>query len=110
MKNDPAFKLLDENAHRLKEQRDNTRLPLSLTEFTAQKKELDAMAKKYAGIGKDTLNVNVLPIQEDLTKVASDTTKKDIYTKWLKSLRTDNYVLEATRIINDWAAATTRKK
>lgn len=102
MKNDPAFKLLDENARRLKEQRDKTKLPLNLNEFIAQRNAMDEQAKKYERIGKDTLDMNVHGIPEDLAKVSSDTTKKDIYGKWLKSLKTDNYILEATRILNDW--------
>jgi carboxyl-terminal processing protease len=110
MKNDPAFKLLDENAHRLKEQRDKTKLPLKLEEFIAQRDAMDELAKKYESLGKDTVNMNVLPIPEDLAKVSSDTTKKDIFTKWLKSLKTDNYVLEATRILNDWNAVGLARK
>lgn len=106
---DPRFKQLDENAKRMKDQRDRSRVPLRLADFTAQKKENEEKAKAFENIGKDTLSLRAFSLPGDLTQAGSDTTKLKIHHKWLNTLRTDNYLLESVRIVNDWNIGIARK-
>ena len=109
MTGDPRFKQLDENAKRMKDQRDRSIVPLRLADFTAQKKENEEKAKAFENIGKDTLSLRAFSLPGDLTQAGSDTTKMKIHTKWLNTLRTDNYLLESVRIVNDWNIGIARK-
>ncbi|MDO9512210.1 MAG: carboxy terminal-processing peptidase [Bacteroidales bacterium] len=101
---DDAFKLLNENAHRLKENRDRTLISLKLDNYRAEKKRLEEIAKKYERLGKDSLDVRVLPISVDLAEASKDSTKNVLFKKWLGAIRTDNYIYESSRIVNDWSS------
>lgn len=105
-----TFKLLDENARRLKENRDRTLVHLKLDTYRSEKKRLEEMAKKYERLGKDSLDVRVLPISVDLAEASKDSTKNAVFKKWLGALRTDNYIFEASRIINDWNMSAIARK
>ena len=109
MKADPRFKLLDENARRMKAQRDMTLMPLDLAGFREEKKKNEEEAKRFENIGKDTLSLRIVPFPEDASLQAADSTKKSVHMKWLGSLRTDHYLHETVRIINDWNLGVAKK-
>ncbi len=93
----------------MKDQRDRSRVPLRLADFAAQKKDNEEKAKAFENIGKDTLSLRAFSLPGDLTQAGSDTTKLKIHHKWLNTLRTDNYLLESVRIVNDWNIGIARK-
>ncbi len=103
IKQDSVLMLIDENAHRLKTQRDRTNYPLSLKDFQARQDSLELIGKKYENLGKDSLNIQIFSLKEDLPEIEADSTKKDRAERWHKRLKTDNYLYEAIQLVQDVA-------
>ncbi|MGC8866335.1 MAG: carboxy terminal-processing peptidase, partial [Bacteroidales bacterium] len=110
MKADPLFARLDENARRVKQRRDETLISLNLDTFINRKKMYDEEAKKADSLLKTPLSIKPQALQEDLNRLASDTTKTNILTRWIKGLRSDAYILESMHIIHDWSRMQAAKK
>lgn len=103
--NDSNFRMIDESARLLKDQREVTRYPLMLDEFrNMQKIRRDASAK-YEKIGQDTLDVVILPLKDELVIMKEDSIKRASSERWHKSLRTDLYLFEALQVIGNLGVA-----
>ncbi len=57
----------------------------------------------------DTHSQRTFSLAGDLTQSGSDTNRQKIRHKGLNSLCTDNYLLESSRILNDWNIGIARK-
>ncbi|PKP15577.1 MAG: hypothetical protein CVU06_16305 [Bacteroidetes bacterium HGW-Bacteroidetes-22] len=97
---DTIFKLQDENALRLKAQRDRTLMPLDMAGFRLEKQNAEKTAKRYSKIDDVVMPLLVVPLTNDLN--SADTGRREIVKRWVKNLRTDNYLYETTRILSDW--------
>lgn len=98
--NDTIFQLEEENALRLKDQRDRTLMPLDMITFRQEKDKAEKAAKRYSKIGDIVMPVLVTPLNDDIN--SADTGRREIVKRWVKNLRTDNYIYETTRILSDW--------
>lgn len=110
MKSDPLFARLDENARRVKQRRDETLISLNLETFLKRKKMYDEETKSADSLTKAPLSIKPRALQEDLNRLSSDTTKTNILNRWIKGLRSDAYILESMRIIDDWSRMPAEKK
>ena len=110
IKADPRFAQLDENARLVKKRKDETLITLRMNDFINRKKMYDVESKVLDSLVKAPLSIKALALQEDLSRVASDTTKTNILHRWIKGLRSDAYILESMLIINDWNHTIAAKK
>jgi len=110
MKADPLFARLDENARLVKKRRDETLIPMKLDNFLSRKRMYDAEAKAFDSLAKAPLSIKPMALKEDINRLAADTTKTNILTRWIKGLRSDAYILESMHIIDDWNRMTATRK
>jgi carboxyl-terminal processing protease len=100
-KKDESFRLLAEEAKRLKDQRDDTHETLNLVKFHARLKEMEASGKKFEVLDKDVTGLDVTSLSVDLKTMEGDTTKMAREKDFQKRLRKDIHLLEAANVIND---------
>lgn len=101
IKTSPAFKLIETESKELKAKKDDTKYSLSLEKFRAEQKQMRESYKKY-----DELKVNIKNFSADLPNydqevLRSDTTKLNREIKWVGNIQKDNYIFEASNVIND---------
>jgi len=97
----PTFALIEENAKFLKEQRDNTQIPLNLKEYQKRQEEIKARNKTFEDIKKEITELNSIPLKADMPRMESDTTYKRRMEDWMKDLKKDVYLLEALSIMKE---------
>ena len=85
----------------MKKQSDLTNRSLKLETFLAESKKSKADAKKYEDLEKSSATLNISSLKVDLDKLGADTTKQNIAATFVKNLKKDIYLSEATNIIND---------
>ncbi|MHC1708252.1 MAG: carboxy terminal-processing peptidase [Bacteroidales bacterium] len=99
---DSAFILISENAERLKKMRDESVMPLSLEKFRKTQKKMQAEAKKFEKIGKDTTGLVVTHLKADLPKVHADSSSTARAEAWQKNLKKDIYLFQAAEVMRDY--------
>ena len=98
---DKKFQLVKEQAKRIKKLRDETVVTLIFADFIKEQKQLKLEAKKYKSIMKDTTAVIIQPLAVDVQLYEMDTVKTEIAEKWHRSLRTDIYLREAIKVVDE---------
>jgi len=103
--NSDAFKLISQNADRLKKQNEENRYSLNQQKFQQQMKEAKDFSKKIEDLDKSKklLTIDNLPV--DLPSIKKDTISVRTNEDWLKSLRKDPYISEANNVLIDWGKA-----
>ncbi len=101
VKNSSAFKLIETESKELKAKKDDTKYSLKIEKYRAEQKQLREQYKKY-----DDLKVDIKGFSVDLTaidreKLQVDTIKLNREIKWIKNIQKDNYIFEASNIVND---------
>jgi carboxyl-terminal processing protease len=96
-----AFKLIEMESKDLKAKKDDTKYNLNLEKFRAEQKQLRESYKKY-----DELKVNIKNFTAELPAydqevLKNDTVKMNREIKWTGNIQKDNYIFEASNIIND---------
>lgn len=96
-----AFKLIETESRELKSKKDDTKYNLKIEKFRSEQKQLREQFKKY-----DDLKIDIKGFSVDLTNydkevLKADTTKLNKEVKWTKNIQKDNYIFEASNIIND---------
>lgn len=97
----PSFKMITDLAQKMKKQSDNTNRSLKLETFLAESRSSKADAKKYEDLEKSSQMLNISSLKVDLDKLGADTTKQNIAATFVKNLKKDIYLHEATNIIRD---------
>jgi carboxyl-terminal processing protease len=101
LKNSAAFKLIEQESKDLKNKKDDTKYSLNLTKYRAEQKELKDKIKKYDVLKEDIKGFSTSLTNFDKEHLKNDTTKLNRETKWINNIKKDNYIFEATNIIND---------
>ncbi|MCD6017423.1 MAG: tail-specific protease [Bacteroidetes bacterium] len=101
IKSSPAFKLIETESKELKAKKDDTKYNLNLEKFRAEQKQLRESYKKY-----DELKVNIKNFSAELPNydqevLKIDTVKLNREIKWAGNIQKDNYIFEASNVIND---------
>jgi len=101
VKTSAAFKLIETQSKELKAKKDDTKYNLKLEKYRAEQKELREQYKKY-----DELKVDIKTFTADLPNydkevLKNDTIKLNKEIKWTKNVQKDNYIFEASNVIND---------
>lgn len=98
----PTMQLVAKNSKRLKEQSEDTRIQLNVDNFRARMVALDEASEEFSDMMKDPIaDFEVENIGSDYERLAQDSVKLDINEKWLKKLRKDVFLNEATYLISD---------
>jgi carboxyl-terminal processing protease len=97
----PNFKLIDENAQWLANQREDNTLPLNYEAYKARIDNLDQETKKFDILDdyKNYLKFELL--ENDKIAMELDTVLKEKRERWMKSLNKDIYLEEAVHILKD---------
>ncbi|MFK7936284.1 MAG: carboxy terminal-processing peptidase, partial [Saprospiraceae bacterium] len=101
VKDNSIFQKVNDNAKRLKEQRDDSSYPLSLEAYQTYEKKQDAEAKKYKDLFDDVVNQGVKNIEVDLPSIHADESKEARNTDWIESVQKDIYIQETLNIMHD---------
>lgn len=101
IKTSAAFKLIETESKELKAKKDDTKYNLKFEKFRAEQKELRDKNKKYDDLKVDIKGFSADIVDFDKKAMSSDTTKLNREIKWTKNIQKDNYIFEASNIIND---------
>ncbi len=99
--NHEVFKLIDENAKRLKAQEDDTVIDMNLENYLAKLCQREEEAKKFDDLEKPIDGLSIASIQADALAMESDTSKIERTEKWHKDLIKDVYLEEAFSIFKE---------
>ncbi len=99
--NNEAFIKVNENAKRLKTQRDDTNSTLAIDAFRTEADMLDAEAKKYKDMFEPIEALEVANLAVDLEEINVDEAKQARNEDWLKSIKKDVYIEEVLNIMKD---------
>lgn len=97
----PQFKLLDENAKWLSDNKDNNIYSLNLDKFKAELAKGEAITKKFKALNdyNTGLKFTALPYEQELLK--KDPALAEKKNRWYESLAKDVYVEEALNVLQD---------
>lgn len=100
--NNEAFRLVKQNAVRLKKQQDENNYSLNAAKFQDQMKEAKEFSKKFEELDKSKKLLTVENAKVDLAIIKKDTSAVTKNEEWMKVLRKDPYIAEAANVLNDW--------
>lgn len=101
VKQSAAFKLIDAEAKELKAKKDDTKYNLKLDKYRAELKAWREQNKKYDGLKLDIKGFNANLMLFDKQRIEADSTKLNREIKWTKNISKDNYIFEASNVLND---------
>lgn len=105
VKSSVNFQLIEKNAKWLAEQ-NNKVYSLNLEEFRNEQKSIRSTVKQNEQLSKLSSEMPFDGLKADFAKYNNvDKDKGERYKNWLKNLRTDLYIGEATKVIDDMIAA-----
>ncbi len=96
----PGFNLIKSNAEWFAKENDK-QYPLSLQKYLDEQKEIKDRAKQVDSLNKIPTEVNVEALADDLKRLSYDEGKSARFKQWIKNLRSDIYLDESVKVIND---------
>ncbi|MEL7160681.1 MAG: carboxy terminal-processing peptidase, partial [Bacteroidota bacterium] len=97
----PTFQRIQENAKRVKRQRDKDTYPLTLAAYQAMRKAEREEANKYKDLYDQVVISNVTNIDVDLEEIENNESKKDRNADFKEGVGKDVYIEEALNILAD---------
>jgi len=97
-----AFKIIGQNATRIKKQTDDNKYFLNEIKYLEQIKETKELSKKLEGLDKIKANYNVVNLVVDKPNIEKDSVSIKRNEEWIKNLKKDPYVSEASNVLLDW--------
>jgi carboxyl-terminal processing protease len=101
VKQSAAFKLIDSEAKELKAKKDDTKYNLKIDKYRAELKQLREQNKKYDSLKQEIKGFTTDIVFVDKESMKADTVKLNKEIKWTKNIAKDNYINEASNILND---------
>jgi carboxyl-terminal processing protease len=101
VKQSAAFKLIDSEAKELKTKKDDTKYNLKIDKYRAELKQLREQNKKYDSLKQEIKGFTTDIVFVDKESMKADTVKLNKEIKWTKNIAKDNYIYEASNILND---------
>lgn len=100
-KGDPIYDYIDHRAIELKENRDETVIPISYEAYKTELEEDNEDKDVLKNLIKENRSLlEVSNLETDLAEIESDSTLIEINTKWIESLEKDIYLNEVVKILN----------
>ncbi len=102
VKGDKRFLDVEKNARRYKENKDDSKSSLSLTEYSNKMDKLEKEAKQFEGLFKEDIKgFNIKNLPQDLSSIEADVSKKGRNEEWLKEMKKDFYLTESLNVMKD---------
>jgi carboxyl-terminal processing protease len=101
IKANAVFSKIDENAKRLKTQRDDTDYPLGLEAYNAEEDAMEEIAKSFEDMFEDEVNMSVENLKVDLPAFEADESKAARNEDFVKNIKKDVYLEEVLNIMDD---------
>ncbi len=98
---DLAFKQIRELEIKYQAQSEKTLISLKYDIYKAEQKKNSEETDYLEKIEKESKQLQVYGLTQDLEKIAQDSTKKVLNEDWIKSVKKDTYIKEAVNVIND---------
>lgn len=98
---DENFRLVSRGAERMKEESDESKVPLNLTTYRQEEQARKKEMKQYEEAEKKDYGLHVSGSMVDDKVFETDTIKAEVAEKWFKNIAKDIYVHESFLIIND---------
>ncbi len=96
-----TFKLIKENAKKLKEKEDNKFYQLNEKRYRKELDEAAAISKKMEELEKKAPPLTITNPKDDLAKINMDSTTINKNKDWIKTIKKDIYIAETVNIIHD---------
>lgn len=96
-----AFNVVDEQAQRLKKQREQTNVTLNLNKYRELQKVRKEENEKFKNILDQATGLNISFTEQDAQALKTDSVKERIMNQWIKGLQKDIYLEETKKIITD---------
>jgi len=104
----PQFDLIEENAERIKTERDMSEYPLDVSKFTSLMETREKELEKYKDLMSDSLEyLKIHNLEADLEYIAEDESRVARNGDWIKGLHKDIYIEETLYILRDMIASNT---
>ena len=100
-KNSETFTLIEEQAKSVKKYRNVTIASLNLKTYKKDLKERKEESDKFKDIYKDTTLLQVKPLAADWQFIEKDSTKVQSAKRWHKKLKSDPYLLESIKVVEN---------
>jgi len=107
--NNAKFQLIEKNAKRMMNLQDKTSTSLNMETYQAEISILDAEAKQYENITKDSTGLEIYSLTTNLLEQKNDSAKVERAKNWHKKLSKDFYLFEATEVLKDMYFTNTGK-
>jgi carboxyl-terminal processing protease len=104
MDTNAKFSLIEQYARWIKEEQEQTLVPLSLTEFRAYQEQYRQEAKQYKGMRQSQAELEINSNTADLETINASEENLEKRDSWHKSLRKDLYLSEAYLVALDLSA------
>ena len=101
VKSSASFKLIETESKELKAKKDDTKYNLKLEKYRAELKQLREQNKKYDSLKQDIKGFTADIVFVDKEIMKADTVKLNKEIKWTKNIAKDNYIYEASNVLND---------
>jgi carboxyl-terminal processing protease len=95
-----AFNVIKENGEWLSKENDKT-YTLNLKKYIQEQKEIKEKVKQIDSLNKTPTELSVEALPDDLKKLSYDEGKSERFKQWIKNLRTDIYLDESVKVIDD---------
>lgn len=99
---DERFNLIQKNAQRLKKQSEDNRYFLQEKKYMEQMRESKDIAKKLEALEDTKKFLNIVNVKVDMPIIQKDTANVTKNNEWIKLMKKDPYIMEASNVINDW--------
>ena len=101
VKSNATFQKINENALRLKRQKDQSQYPLQAAKYREWNKKQDEEAAQYENMFKPIEGFSVQNLATDMTQIQADTSRMARNEDWLKDKKKDVQLFEAFNIMQD---------
>ncbi|HTN47400.1 MAG TPA: carboxy terminal-processing peptidase [Flavipsychrobacter sp.] len=96
-----TFKLIKENAKKLKDRENNRYYQLNEKAYRKELDEASAISKKMEELEKKAIPLTITNPKEDMAKINMDSSTVARNTDWLKNIKKDIYIAETVNVIHD---------
>ncbi|MBL7697585.1 MAG: carboxy terminal-processing peptidase [Chitinophagaceae bacterium] len=96
----PSFNIIKQNAEWLSKQNDKE-YTLNYKKYQEEQKEIRDRVKQIDSLNKTPVEIDVEALGDDLKKLQYDEGKSERFKQWIKNLRTDIYLDESVKVVND---------
>ena len=105
LENNVAFKLIKENTEWLAKLNDKV-YSLNIDQFRKDQKAIRTTVRQIESLKKLDDEMDITSLPQDVNKFSYDKGKQDRFDQWLKNLRKDIYIDQASRITTDMVTQT----